>query len=102
MHQHPSGDELEYHLACPEALLAGTFALMTGHAQASSDHTRTAMAAKIAANLQELVSHSCLSPQFVLVLARLQSSWVALGEGNAAGNGQADPGVEPFRPQRLH
>ncbi|MGE4243223.1 hypothetical protein [Ramlibacter sp.] len=73
-------DPLEYQLPCTEALLAGTLALMTGHAEAACDHAREAMANKIVANLDELLSHACLSSQFQHVLQVLQSHWRTLHE----------------------
>lgn len=68
----------EYELACAEALLAGTLALMTGHAQSSSGEHRLHFCRKVLTNLQELSRHGCLSPQFRLMLRNLQAHWQRL------------------------
>lgn len=73
-----TSDKQEYQLSCVEALVAGTLALMTGHAQAGRDSDREPMARKILANLAQLSSHGCLSPQFRLMLCNLQAHWQRL------------------------
>ena len=65
----------EYTLPCVEALLAGTLALMTGHAQSDDAVHRRLMAKKIASNLFFLNQHPGLTEAFRTVLNRLQKSW---------------------------
>lgn len=76
----PDADE-EYALPCAEALLAGTLALMTGHAQAICPNRRMLMALKIRHNLGQLRSHRGLNEQFRVVLLRLCHEWGALAVG---------------------
>lgn len=66
----------EYGMPCAEALLAGTLALMTGHAQACCAGQRGVMAHKVVANLDLLVRHPGLSPAFRAMLGQLQRRWV--------------------------
>ena len=68
------GDE-EYEMPCAEALLAGTLALMTGHAQSCCDDHRDLMARKVATNLSCLSQHPVLSPGFKSMLLNLQARW---------------------------
>lgn len=63
----------EYLLVGPEALLAGTLALMTGYAQSGVE--REAMAQKVAGHLQQLAQISGMSPQFRRLLGNLQQRW---------------------------
>lgn len=67
--------EEEYRLPCHEALLAGTLALMTGHAQAGCDGTRQAMNTKIVDNLSQLAGHPVVSPLFRAALRSLLAHW---------------------------
>lgn len=84
MHTEPPLQTDEYTLPCVEALLAGTLALMTGHVQTGDSMQRVLMAHKISRNLHSLQSHSGLTPEFGLVLARLQKAWQQLaGESMA-------------------
>lgn len=76
----PDADE-EYTLPCAEALLAGTLALMTGHAQNVCPNRRMLMALKIRHNLDRLRSHPGLNEQFRIVLMRLCHEWGALAVG---------------------
>lgn len=62
-----------------EALLAGTLALMTGHAQACCDNHRQAMGRKIVTNLQALAETGLFTPHFGTMLLQLQARWRALG-----------------------
>lgn len=80
----------EYHLPCAEALLAGTLALMTGHAQACRDNHRQLMNAKIVANLSQLGEHPILSPQFRAALWNLRGHWEVMQRQQAAATG-SDP-----------
>ena len=70
-----SADE-EYALPGVEALLAGTLALMTGHAQACCDGHRDAMARKIAAQLGWIGELQGFTPHFRTVLGTLQARWL--------------------------
>jgi hypothetical protein len=68
----------EYTLPSAEAMLAGTLALMTGHAQNSCPNRRMLMALKIRHNLDQLRGHTGLTEQFRTVLLRLCHEWGAL------------------------
>lgn len=73
----PNGDT-EYHLSRAEALLAGTLALMTAHAQACCDERRQLMAAKIVANLSQVIEQPAMSPQFQAAMWNLRTHWQGL------------------------
>ena len=88
-----------YHLPSAEALLAGTLALMTGHAQACCDNNRQLMAAKIVANLSQLTEHPVLSPQFQTAVWNLRKHWQALQTRPAATT--ADPQLWHAQPSSL-
>ena len=78
----------EYRLPCAEAILAGTLALMTGHAQSRCDVQRHCMARKISSNLDKLAEHPDLSSQFRMALANLTSHWrVLMNQGSGAAPG---------------
>ena len=85
-----TGEE-EYLLPCAEALLAGTLALMTGHAQACCDNHRQLMNAKIFANLSQLGEHPILSPQFRAALRNLRTHWEVMRRQQAATATGSDP-----------
>ena len=70
-----SGGDEEYEMPCAEALLAGTLALMTGHAQSCCDDHRDLMARKVATHLSVLSQHPVLSPGFKSMLFKLQTRW---------------------------
>jgi hypothetical protein len=74
----------EYRLPCAEALLAGTLALMTGHAQACCSNQRHLMAKKIGTNLSQLAEHPQLLPQFRAMLWNLGKHWQALMQQSPA------------------
>jgi hypothetical protein len=59
-----------------EALLAGTLALMTGHAQACCDGQRALLAQKIIANLFMLSRHPAAPPNFRAIAANLHPLWL--------------------------
>jgi len=82
-----SGDEFE--LPCVEAILAGTLALMTGHAQACCAAQRQRMAAKILSNMGLLAAHPQLSPAFRTAIGQLHAHWERLQApgGMPAGDG---------------
>ncbi|MFE8644445.1 hypothetical protein ACFX58_05090 [Sphingomonas sp. NCPPB 2930] len=69
-------DTLDPDAACAEALLAGTLALMTGHAQACCDSHREAMARKIVVRLQCLGRQPGFTPHFRTMLAHLHGCWM--------------------------
>ena len=69
-------DTLEPDVACAEALLAGTLALMTGHAQACCDSHREAIARKIVVRLQCLGRQPGFTPQFRTMLVNLHGCWL--------------------------
>lgn len=92
------GSETEYHLPCAEALLAGTLALMTGHAQSTCPRRQEQMAARIIGNMDALVQQSAFSPQFRVALQNLRTHWQALSQACGAGTeGAPDAG-----PRLLH
>ncbi len=69
-----------YHILKAEALLAGTSALMTAHAQCTCPKTmsnKDLMAKKIITNLSQLVTHEHLTEQFSKVMANLCNMWIA-------------------------
>lgn len=65
----------EYIMAAADAMLAGTLALLTGHAQCSCTQQRQLMARKIRSNLFLLAQHPALPPPFRLVVQRLHGHW---------------------------
>ena len=65
----------EYSLPCAEAVLAGTLALMTGHAQACCCSQRAALSEKVVAGLQQLAHSSHFTPHFRALLGSLQRKW---------------------------
>jgi len=93
---------MEYQLSCVEALVAGTLALMTGHAQAGPESDRAPMTRKILANLAQLSRHSCLSPQFRLMLCNLQGHWQLLQSRESAAPAWPDEPDWQAALDRLH
>ena len=95
----------EHELPGIEAMLAGTFALMTGYCQAMqaalNPQHRLLMGAKIGRNLAQLADHPMLSSGFQQVLAGLQRRWTLMSActGDAApfgaGPGQAETSDAP-------
>lgn len=74
-----------------EAVLAGTLALMTGHAQSGCPQRRLLMALKIRHNLDQLQRHPDLGAPLRIVLQRLCHAWGTLAGGLPAAAGQPDP-----------
>jgi hypothetical protein len=76
----------DLNLPCLEALVAGTFALMTCWASPAADarlpshRQRTLMARKIVSNLFFLKNHPHASPGLRQVTARAHERWVLLTE----------------------
>lgn len=81
--EHPAHLDDEYGMPCAEALLAGTLALMTGHAQACCADQRELMAARTAASLFTLSQHPRMSPGFREMVQKLHQQW-------ATASGRAD------------
>lgn len=77
MHAHTDG---EYEMPSAEALLAGTLALMTGHAQSANPCQRHQMAQKIGCNLNSLAQHPALSSNFKAVVERVRPHWAVMGQ----------------------
>lgn len=70
----------EFDLPAVEAVLAGTLALMTGHAEASSADERRRMQARIAENMALLEAHPQLSMAFRCAVGKLRCHWQLLVE----------------------
>ena len=83
-----------------EALLAGTLALMTGHAQACCEGQRALMAKKIIANLFMLSRHPGATPPFKAIAANLHPLWVRVLQGPEQPQ-QAIPSADSFDPHRV-
>ena len=78
MHPTSHAADDEYVLPTAEALLAGTLALMTGHAQSQDPEQRGRMANKIHSNLGALAQHVHLSDPFRRVVQRMGQAWSEL------------------------
>ena len=79
MNTQPEPHEDEEHvMPCAEAMLAGTLALMTGHAQSTCATQRDLMGRKIRSNLFFLGQHPGLSPSFRTVAQRMHQHWDVL------------------------
>jgi hypothetical protein len=70
----------EFVMPCAEAMLAGTLALMTGHAQSACARQRMLMAKKIRSNLYFLGQNPDITPNFRTVAQRMHQHWEALAE----------------------
>jgi hypothetical protein len=84
-----------YHMLQTEALLAGTLALMTAHAQCTCPKAisnKDLMTKKIISNLSQLVSHANLTEQFRMMLGNLQNMWLTF----EAAQQSAEP-ADPLR-----
>ncbi|MBT9463566.1 hypothetical protein [Hydrogenophaga sp.] len=68
----------EFVMPCAEAMLAGTLALMTGHAQSACVSQRDLMGRKIRSNLFFLGQHPGLTPNFRTVVQRMHQHWDVL------------------------
>lgn len=72
----PAFEDEEYSLACHEALLAGTLALMTGFAHGgNSELQRDAMAQRVACHLHDLARMDGMTPHFRRLLSSLEARW---------------------------
>lgn len=74
----PEAGDDEYTMPCAEAILAGTLALITGHARCGCTQHRDMMAKKAASNLALLAQHPLMSAGFKTVAAKLHEQWVEL------------------------
>jgi len=73
----------EFVMPCAEAMLAGTLALMTGHAQSACARQRMLMAKKICSNLYFIGQNPDLTANFRTVVQRMHQHWEALAEPTA-------------------
>jgi hypothetical protein len=89
----------EYVLPSVEALLAGTLALMTGHAQACCDRHRELMARKAASNLLVLSKHPLMSHGFHCAAGNLHGRWLQQSQADQAQGLQAN--ADAASPDRL-
>lgn len=80
MNQTELSETDEFVMPCAEAILAGTLALMTGHAQSSCVKQRALMGRKVLSNLFSLGKHPRLSPNFRTVVQRMHQHWESLLE----------------------
>jgi hypothetical protein len=65
----------EYTITGLEAMLAGTFALMSAYAHCQCGNHQGLMALKIISNLTCLQCQTSLSPEFRQVLGKVMDSW---------------------------
>ena len=78
----------EYIMPCAEAILAGTLALMTGHARCGCAQHRDMMGSKAAYNLAQLAQHPVMSEEFRTVAFKLHTQWVELVQAERIGQHQ--------------
>lgn len=89
-HDDSAGDE-EYLLPSVDALMAGTFALMTGYAQAGPDcPNRGLIVRKLVSNLFFLANHPQVAPPMRCMLGNLRTRWQILLEDSTA-HGPREP-----------
>lgn len=77
-------EQHSYHILKAEALIVGTLALMTAHAQCTCPKAmsnKNLMAKKIVANLSQLLANENLTEQFRKVMGNLCNMWVAFDAG---------------------
>lgn len=80
-----AADDEEYLLPSVDALMAGTFALMTGCAQATPGcPNRELMVRKLISNLFFLANHPQVAPPMRCMLGNLRTRWQTLLEGTGA------------------
>lgn len=65
----------EFVMPCAEAMLAGTLALMTGHAQSSCLSQRALLGRKVLSSLLLLGQQARFSPDFRVVVQRMHLHW---------------------------
>lgn len=71
-------DDDGYEMPSAEAMLAGTLALMTGHAESGCGHHKGLMAKKVVSNLFFLSGHPALNPHFRQVVQRMHAHWARI------------------------
>jgi hypothetical protein len=90
----------EFVMPCSEALLAGTLALMTGHAQSACATHRDLMGRKIRSNLFFLGQHPALTPNFRTVVQRMHQHWDTLLKASESPTAPAPLGSDDLLPER--
>jgi|688.fasta_scaffold370747_2 hypothetical protein len=70
--------DLEFVMPCADALMAGTLALMTGHARCGCAQHRDMMARKAAVNLHTLSGHPQISDGLRTVTKKLYEQWIEI------------------------
>ncbi len=101
MNTEPELHEDEEHvMPCAEAMLAGTLALMTGHAQSACATQRDLMGRKIRSNLFFMGQHPELTPNFRTVVQRMHQHWDALVTANDATVTRASLTNDDLLPER--
>ncbi len=93
-------EDEEHVLPCTEAMLAGTLALMTGHAQSACATQRNLMGRKIRSNLFFLGQHPALTPNFRTVLQRMHQHWDTLLKGSDSSAAQSSLRNDDLLPER--
>ena len=93
-------EDEEHVMPCADAMLAGTLALMTGHAQSACAMQRDLMGRKIRSNLFFLGQHPSLTPTFRTVVQRLHQHWDALVKASDGVSARAALPSEDLLPER--
>ncbi len=78
----PPHTDGEYDMPSAEAMLAGTLALMTGHAQSACPRQRCLMSEKIVSNLAQMAQHPGFSANFQAVTERIRPIWALLTQAD--------------------
>lgn len=101
MNTEPELHEDEEHvMPCAEAMLAGTLALMTGHAQSACASQRDLMGRKIRSNLFFLGQHPALSASFRQVVHNMHQHWDTLLKAGDGPSARPDLGTDDLLPER--
>ncbi|MDZ4101804.1 MAG: hypothetical protein U1E12_09025 [Hydrogenophaga sp.] len=101
MNTEPELHEDEEHvMPCAEAMLAGTLALMTGHAQSACATQRDLMGRKIRSNLFFMGQHPGLTPNFRTVVQRMHQHWDALLKADDSATVGASLSSDDLLPER--
>jgi hypothetical protein len=93
-------EDEEHVMPCAEAMLAGTLALMTGHAQSACATQRDLMGRKIRSNLFFLGQHPALTPNFRTVVQRMHQHWDTLLKANESPTAPAPLSTDDLLPER--
>jgi hypothetical protein len=94
-------EDEEHVMPCAEAMLAGTLALMTGHAQSDCATQRGLMGRKIRSNLFFLSQHPGLSLSFRTVVQRMNQHWDVLLKTGDEPAERTTPNTDDLLPERL-